>query len=1188
MLNPLSAGFVAVREEPSQIDLAILSPSPNWSQDIRLTFDSEWSIWPSLDTGPQGNVNMVWISATDVRGGELHFMKVDRTGNVLINDTKLNQMTAYSKFPEIAVDTSGNVHMVWIEGQFSKSEISYALIDGNGSLLIGPTQLSYTKETSYSPFVDTDSLGQVHIVWREGGPSDRKKILYSKLDPSLDDQDGSSADESVISIVNDKQVELDAINPRLVVDSQDRIHLSFMKEQEIWYEMIDHNGDPLIDATRLTFTKKRSDNPHLTFDSNGLVSIAWNDRRVGQYDVIYYTKIDPENDDQNGDSGDDSNLSVIDDFQISHYDDKFSYMPTVTSAANGSINVIWTDAGVPNYVYRSRLDSNGSLDIDSELVNEIIGECGVSQSHYVDSAIDFRDRIYITWWDNRDGQDEIYLKYTLYEKETIQNNPPIADAGGPYSDSEGSEITLNAGKSFDPDGDELEFRWDFENDGVWDTSWSPESRVNHTWFDDFEGQVAVEVREEREMDLDVINDGEYKRYSAVDKDFEQAQSFKPTQSILSKVAVDVSVLPSVEPNGNIILHIRETLYDSDIASSSLPPDLLPTGARNPFALWPRFGLPDISVTPGQQYFTVLTCPTCTKGYYHVEFSDDTYSNGTSYTKPSWSESFTEYPNMDLRFATFSANLSMPRLSDRDVANVTIVNVSPTPEWTSKSSDESILHPPYPEGKEILFEATVYDPGIYDTFSYDWDFGDGTVLLDAGPSVEHAYGDDKTYTVVLTVTDDDGGIGVDDTPPLPTTNEDPVPVIHLPYCIFVEGLHPCYAIGEFSDPGWLDTHSAVWDFGDGTSEIAVLTEEHQPPDSTGWNLTSHMYGDNGMYTITFTVSDDDAGEGTVTADVPVQNHPPSFDLCVPITVNEGEQFVLGVEATDPGTDDLTISVDWGDGTSDSQIYYNDGVGPDPPNSGAGVYPFVVQTDFTHVYPDDGDYNVTVMVEDDDGGVDTKTFQIPVLNVPPTVTLEVLQIEVDASLRIAGEKWHDVTIELYEDGVLIAEGNLTRYPGSPNDQMLNLTHLDVDISKQYSAIVRYTPEDDPVNGQPNGANPCWIILRFNDGQELWLHHTFNVQHLETYTWEVDLTAAILSHGLTFQATAYDPGADDLTFHWDFGDGTIVTNIYPNPNGTYPVIIVDTVTHAFPGSGTFTITVTVEDDDGGTAQVSYVLTI
>jgi PKD repeat protein len=766
--------------------------------------------------------------------------------------------------------------------------------------------------------------------------------------------------------------------------------------------------------------------------------------------------------------------------------------------------------------------------------------------------------------------------------------PPVADAGGPYFGSEGSPITLDASKSYDPDGDELEFRWDFENDGIWDSGWSSTDSVGHTWYDDFKGQVAVEVREQREVYLDAINDGEYKRYSFVDEDYEQAESFKPTQPILSKVAVDVSVLPSVEPVGDIILHIRKTLYGQDIMNSSLSPDVMPVGTRNPFSLWPRFDVSDINVTPGEQYFIVLTCPTCSKGYYHVEFSDDTYLNGTSFLKRPGSNSFTEYPDNDLRFATFWADLDTPRLSDKDVANVTVANVSPTPEWISQSADGTVLAPPYPEGKEIAFEATVSDPGIYDTFTYDWAFGDGVVILDAGPSVIHTYGDDKTYTVVLTVTDDDGGVGIDDTPPLPTTNEDPVPKIDLPFCIFVEGLDPCEAIGMFSDPGWLDTHSATWDFGDGTSEPAVLFEKHDPPASTGWNLSSHVYGDDGLYTITFTVTDDDGGSGTATAEVPVQNHPPSFDLYVPITVNEGEQFVLGVEATDPGSDDLTVRIDWGDGTYDSRTYYNDGIGPDPPNSGAGVFPFVVQANFTHVYPDDGDYNVTVEVEDDDGGIDIKTFQIPVLNVAPTVTLEVLPIEVNASLRIAGEKWHDVTIEMYEDGVLISGGTLVRYPGSPDDQRLDLSQLQVNYSKNYSAIVRYTPEDDPINGQPNGANPCWIILNFSDGEELWIHHTFNVQHAETHIWEVDLTAAILMHGLTFEATAFDPGADDLTFHWDFGDGTNATTFYPNVNETYPVEIMEIINHAFPSSGTYTVTVTVEDDDGGVGVAMITVTL
>ncbi|MFC1716980.1 PKD domain-containing protein [Candidatus Poribacteria bacterium] len=73
------------------------------------------------------------------------------------------------------------------------------------------------------------------------------------------------------------------------------------------------------------------------------------------------------------------------------------------------------------------------------------------------------------------------------------NQPPIANAGGSYVSDEGYTIAFDASASSDPDNDPLQYRWDFNNDGAWDTGWSSDPIAGYTWNDDHTGTVAAEV-----------------------------------------------------------------------------------------------------------------------------------------------------------------------------------------------------------------------------------------------------------------------------------------------------------------------------------------------------------------------------------------------------------------------------------------------------------------------------------------------------------------------------------------------------------------------------------------------------------------------------------------------------------------------------------------------------------------------
>lgn len=69
-----------------------------------------------------------------------------------------------------------------------------------------------------------------------------------------------------------------------------------------------------------------------------------------------------------------------------------------------------------------------------------------------------------------DGFDDAPVLHDLTISTVNLNDPPVADAGGPYTVDEGSAVTVDGGSSSDPDGDALLYDWDLDNDGSYETA----------------------------------------------------------------------------------------------------------------------------------------------------------------------------------------------------------------------------------------------------------------------------------------------------------------------------------------------------------------------------------------------------------------------------------------------------------------------------------------------------------------------------------------------------------------------------------------------------------------------------------------------------------------------------------------------------------------------------------------------
>ncbi|TBR21117.1 tandem-95 repeat protein, partial [bacterium] len=226
----------------------------------------------------------------------------------------------------------------------------------------------------------------------------------------------------------------------------------------------------------------------------------------------------------------------------------------------------------------------------------------------------------------------------------------------------------------------------------------------------------------------------------------------------------------------------------------------------------------------------------------------------------------------------------------DTVRVTVLNAAP--EVSAGRDRESL------EGQVLDLTASFSDPGPLDRHTASADWGDGTstpmLIEEAGGAgtarAQHSYADEGTFLVTITVADEDGGLGTS-TFTARVLNVAP-DLARLPAVSIFEGAPFTLSGATFTDAGGIDFHTGTVDWGDGTTAAAVVSSKTV--------LAQHTYGDEGSYTVTVTVADQDGGASTRTFTATVSNVAPSLAALENQTAPEGSPWSLqGATFTDPG-------------------------------------------------------------------------------------------------------------------------------------------------------------------------------------------------------------------------------------------------------------------------------------------------
>ena len=197
-------------------------------------------------------------------------------------------------------DSEGNIHVVWSR---NTQHLYYSMLDPRAQTLIDVTQISNGGgHRAWHPDIDIDGDDRIHIVW--ANKASQHEILYTLLDPSLDDQDGSTADDSTISIIDDTEVTRRQQNrdwPAIAVDSQNNAHIvwedsydrhdKYFQQPQIYYKFLEideasREAITAIDSTLLTPIIGHKGHPDIAIDADDLVQIAWDDTRGGKVEIV--------------------------------------------------------------------------------------------------------------------------------------------------------------------------------------------------------------------------------------------------------------------------------------------------------------------------------------------------------------------------------------------------------------------------------------------------------------------------------------------------------------------------------------------------------------------------------------------------------------------------------------------------------------------------------------------------------------------------------------------------------------------------------------------------------------------------------------------------------------------------------------------------------------------------------------
>jgi hypothetical protein len=395
------------------------------SSDVKVNqyVDSTKQMYPGVVVDSEGNLIVVWC---DERNGDtdddIYAQKFDSEGNSLwgSSDVKVNQNSdsVIQTYPTIAVDSDGNVIIVWEDNRNGASNYTiYAQkLNSSGVVQWGSSDLRINQNISsvnrLYPNVAIDTSDDAIIVWTDyrNGPSD-PDIYAQKLNSAGEAQWGSDDVKVNQDSGTDNQdwpdIDIDSNGNAFVVWEDDR---NGATNYSIYAQMLNSTGDAQWGSSDKRVNRDTDsydrEVPVVALASNDKIYVGWNDERNGVSNKDIYAQL--------LDSSGDPQWSASDVEVHQNSDTDSQTMVDLAVDSDGNAIFVWRDAR-PDlndddiYAQKFNLSGVAQWGVNDTKVNQ---DSTFANQMNPAVAIDPGDNIIVVWQDGRPGstQEDIYAQ----------------------------------------------------------------------------------------------------------------------------------------------------------------------------------------------------------------------------------------------------------------------------------------------------------------------------------------------------------------------------------------------------------------------------------------------------------------------------------------------------------------------------------------------------------------------------------------------------------------------------------------------------------------------------------------------------------------------------------------------------------------------------------------------------------